>query len=73
MIVTIIILLNICYQKNLNLTNYSNQFINYMGMYRLPIVLATNYMKSFLNVGNSTKVKNQIATATANFLASSQT
>jgi len=41
-------------------------------MYRFPMVLATNYMKSFLNVGNQTKINSQIATATSSMLAASK-
>jgi hypothetical protein len=42
-------------------------------MYRFPVVLATNYMKNFLNVGNQTKIVAQIQTATTSFLTSAQT
>jgi hypothetical protein len=41
-------------------------------MYRFPMVLATTYMKSFLNVGNQTKVKSQIASATNGILTNSK-
>jgi hypothetical protein len=41
-------------------------------MYRFPMVLATAYMKSFLNVGNQTKIKSQIASATSGILTNSK-
>jgi hypothetical protein len=64
---TIIVLLIITESNGTKLTKYSNQFINYMNMYRFPIILATNYMKSFLNVGNPTKVAAQIQSSSTNF------
>ncbi len=39
-----------------------------MNMYRFPVILTTNYMKSFLNVGNATKVAAQIQSSSNNFL-----
>jgi len=36
-------------------------------MYRFPMALVKNYMKLFLNVGNQTKVMNQIGSATKSF------
>lgn len=65
---TIITLLLITESNGAKLTNYSDQFINYMGMYRFPIILNTNYMKFFLGVGNATKVNAQIQSSSNNFL-----
>ena len=39
-----------------------------MNMYRFPVIIATNYMKSFLSVGNVAQVNRQIKTASTNFL-----
>jgi hypothetical protein len=64
---SIIILLIITSKNATSLTSYSNQFINYMNMYRFPVI-ATNYMKSFLSVGNVAQVNRQIKTASTNFL-----
>jgi len=42
-------------------------------MYRFPMNLATNYIKSFLNVGNQTLVNNLISSSTSGMeLLSSQ-
>jgi|688.fasta_scaffold759937_1 hypothetical protein len=65
---SIIILLIITSKNATSLTSYSNQFINYMNMYRFPAIIATNYMKSFLSVGNVAQVNRQIKTASTNFL-----
>jgi len=51
-----------------NLNNYGKQFINFMNIYRFPIVLGTNYLKSILAVGNQTKVNSMINSATTNMI-----
>lgn len=65
---TIVILLIITESNGIKMTKYSNQFINYMGMYRFPVILTTNYMKFFLGVGNATKVNAQIQSSSTDFL-----
>lgn len=69
---SILILVLISNNNSNSLNQYSNQFINYMSMYRFPVVLATNIMKNFMNVGNQTKIAAQIKTATNGFIANSQ-
>lgn len=44
--------------------NYSNQYIGFMNMYRFPMNLGMNYMKYFLDVGNKSKLANQIIGST---------
>jgi hypothetical protein len=53
------------------LNSYCNQFFTFMSMYRFPVILGTNYLKKFLNIGNMTKVDAQIQTATNGMLANS--
>jgi hypothetical protein len=65
---SIIILSQLTTSDNKNLNDYGGQFINFMLMYRYPMALANNYIKSFLNVGNQTKINNQLNTATNNML-----
>lgn len=69
---SILILVMISNNNSHSLNDYSNQFINYMSMYRFPVVLATNIIKNFLKVGNQTKIAAQIRTATNGFITSSQ-
>ena len=45
------------------ISNYSSQFNNYMTLYRLPVLIGTNYMKYFLKVGNQAKSMAQIKAA----------
>lgn len=66
MLVSILALSQITEADSNNLMDYGNQYINFMNMYRFPIILVTNYMKSFLNIGNQTKVASQIAAVTKN-------
>ena len=65
MIISIVVLLLIHQSDTSNLISYGSQFIAFMNMYRFPVVLGTNYMKSFLNVGNAKTVASQIASATS--------
>ena len=67
----ILILAVITNLNSQSLNNYSNQFITFMSMYRLPFFLGTNYMKKFLKIGNTTKVNSMIASVTNQFLQNS--
>lgn len=69
---SIVILVTVSDDNGHSLNDYSSQFINYMNMYRFPVVLATNVMKNFLKVGNQTKIAAQIKAATNGFASSSQ-
>ena len=40
--------------------NYSEQFIGFMRIYRFPMILNINYMRSYLNIGNQVKVNKTI-------------
>lgn len=71
MVVAILVLADINNIQSQTLNNYSNQFITFMNIYRFPILLNTNYMKQFLKIGNITKVNAMIASATTQFLQSS--
>ncbi len=52
-----------------NIAKYSSQFNNYMTLYRLPVLIGTNYMKYFLKVGNQAKSMAQIKTAASQYLS----
>lgn len=43
-----------------DLMNYSEQFIGFMRIYRFPMILNINYMRSYLNIGNQAKVNKTI-------------
>ena len=51
------------------IAKYSSQFNNYMTLYRLPILIGTNYMKYFLKVGNQAKSMAQIKAAASQYLS----
>ena len=42
------------------LMDYSEQFISFMHLYRFPMILNINYMRSFLNIGDQAKVMKTI-------------
>ena len=52
-----------------HLITHSNQFINLMYIYRLPIILNINYLKSSLKMGNETKANRTIAAGTNTMLS----
>lgn len=54
-----------------NMNSYCNQFVTFMSMYRFPMVIATNYLKKYLSIGNITKANAQIQTATNGMLTNS--
>jgi hypothetical protein len=44
------------------------QFLNFLNLYRFPMALSKNYMKSFLNIGSQSSVTSQIALGTQNVI-----
>lgn len=55
-------------QNGDNLVDQGNQFVNYMLIYRYPIVLNLNYMRTILKLGNQTAAANNIAKNTQEFI-----
>lgn len=49
--------------------DYSEQYINYMHLYRYPMFIGTNYMKYFLKMGNQAKSLAQVQTVSQQYLA----
>ena len=72
MIISAVVTSIITQDTNTNLISFSSQYINYMAVYRFPVILSTNYLKSILKVGNQTKVTQQIQAATTNFINSAK-
>lgn len=72
MVVLVVTVVGMTSANTSALISYSNQFINYMAMYRFPIILATNLIKNFMGVGNQTKVIAQINSSSLSFLANSR-
>lgn len=60
----IIILLLVSFRDTNNLKSKVTQFLNFLNIYRYPMGLSKNYMKYFLELGNQTKVANQIKSHT---------
>lgn len=61
LLVTIAVLAVMTNQESNSLINNSNQYINFMQTYRIPMVLGNNYFKNFLGIGNQVKVAAQIS------------
>ncbi len=72
MIISALVTSILTQDTNTNLISFSSQYINYMAVYRFPVILSTNYMKSILKVGNQTKVTQQIQAVTNNFINSAK-
>jgi len=49
---SIIMLIILTRGDAVSVISYSNQYINFMNMYRYPVSLGVNYMKLFLSIGN---------------------
>lgn len=47
------------------LVSYATQYITFMELYRIPMMLGNNYYKSLLGVGNYTKTTNEVAQLTS--------
>ena len=64
MALSIITLSLIDYTNSVFLNEYSEEYINFMQLYRYPIVLGNDYYSRLLNIGNQTNIMKKIAKKT---------
>lgn len=64
MAISIMTLSLIDYSSSVFLNEYSEEYINFMQLYRYPVILGNDYYSKLLNIGDQTNIMKKIRTKT---------